>query len=323
MKRNGLIWRGGKRVLLFRDAIKGLLMTPIVKYKPQWHAKLESRRQKSDLIRKPDIINPIYFNEKMLYLKYFLYNKSPLVAKCYNKFEVRDYLIEKGCGDNLNELYGAWDTIDEIPWDSLPEEYVIKVANGYSGHVFKRSGQPFSKKEAARRLKNAMYSSSHCFKISGDLFAYGTKQKIICEKILRSSLGYVSPEDYKFYCFHGEPLYLQIMWNRYGVLDGLFCDAMYDINLNERFDLAAESMETPSSDIIPICFSDMVKLAKKLSSDFPFVRVDFYVENDHPIFGELTFTPFYAQTVKSMNEMGELIRLDNIEYYKHLLGVKC
>ena len=35
----------------------------------------------------------------------------------------------------------------------------------------------------------------------------------------------------------------------------------------------------------------MLEYARKLSSDFKFVRVDFYVVNDELFLGELTFTP--------------------------------
>ena len=41
----------------------------------------------------------------------------------------------------------------------------------------------------------------------------------------------------------------------------------------------------------PVCLDKMLDLAKKLSKDIPFVRVDFYVIYDKIYFGELTFYP--------------------------------
>ena len=63
----------------------------------------------------------------------------------------------------------------------------------------------------------------------------------------------------------------------------------------------------------------MKDLAAKLSEDFPFVRVDFYVENGRPIFGELTFTPYHAQTEQSMIELGALIDMTRMSEYMERL----
>ncbi|MBE6085655.1 MAG: hypothetical protein E7203_09455 [Selenomonas ruminantium] len=299
---------------------KALYWKERIEKEPQKHAEFEMKRTKQDLIRPVDINDPIFFNEKMLWLKYFLYNKSPLVAKCYNKFEVRKYIQSKGLGDILNDLYGAWDNVRDIEWDKLPEEYVMKVSNGWAGHIFKRKNKTFDINNAKKQLVNSMERTDYMFYLSGDLFANKTEQKIVCERLLHSNYGYEFPEDYKFYCFHGKPLYLETMKNRKvdGDSSGGYEVMFLDIDLNDRCELEKGTQAGMFNK--PKCYEKMVDIARKLSEDFPFVRVDLYVESDRPIFGELTFTPNHEQTRESLVELGRLIDLSDMGKYKSLLN---
>ncbi len=302
--------------------ISGYYWLKVLEHDTLKHANHEAKRQKFKLLRPLNIDEPIYFSEKLFWLKYNVYNKSPLIAQCYNKFEVRKYVEKKGLGHILNELYGCWDSINDIPWESLPEEYVMKVTNGYAGHVFKMKGQVFNEKEAAALLLKTKKRMRYLYKISGDLFVAETEQKIICERLLHSNLGYTAPEDYKIYCFNGKPLYVEFMKNRFGdkVNGGTqseYDEVFVDMNLNDRHELEGEAY--PGTFEPPSCYQEMIEIAKILSEDFPFVRVDLYVENEQPIFGELTFTPFHAQTKQSEIELGEALDLTTIAEYKHLI----
>lgn len=289
------------------DRVRAEYWGRIIEKNPQHHAAHEYKRQKQLMLRPVNIENPIYFSEKMLWLKYNLYNKSSLVAQCYNKYEVRNYIKSKGLECILNELYGAWDNIEDIPWEHLPDEFVMKISNGYAGHVFKRKNILFNIEKAKKTLKNTMNKYSYYYKITGDLFVGGTKQKIICERLLHSNYGYTAPEDYKFYCFNGIPRYVEFLSNRHGSSDYSYKEVFVDIELNDRHDLEAEA--TPGTFTAPNCYQEMLRIAKILSEDFPFVRVDLYVENDKPIFGELTFTPTHFQTEISEIELGKMLKL--------------
>lgn len=283
---------------------------------PQHHAEYEMERQKQTVLRPVDIKDPKYFNEKMLWLKYFLYNDSPLVAQCYNKYEVRKYIESKGLPHILNELYGAWDSVDEIDWEGLPEEYVMKVSNGYAGHVFKKKGRIFSIIDAKKQLSSTLEKYDYHYYLTGDLFTGATKQKIICERILHSSFGYDSPEDYKFHCFNGVPMYLDFLADR-NSREG-YKEFFMDLDLNDRSEYEGEAK--PGTIEAPVCYSEMIEIARILSEDFPYVRVDLYVEAGKPVFGELTFTPMYWQTEKSLVEFGELLKLDDIDKYRKILS---
>lgn len=259
---------------------------------------------------------PRYFNEKLLWLKYYFFNKCDLCAACYDKFLVREYVKHCGCGYILNELYGVWDKVSDIPWDSLPEEYVIKKTNGCQGHVFKRKDSPFDKEAAIKLLSNRASSKRQVFLSSGDIFATKMPQRYICEKLLVSELGYSSPEDFKFYCFNGEPQFLLYIFDRNGIV---YREAFKHVDLSdasEYFD-TAENFEITK----PSCYDEMLEICRKLSAPFPFVRVDLYVQNGHPVFGELTFTPAGALVLyhvfdkngkinyPALEEMGRLLKL--------------
>ncbi len=285
---------------------------------PEKHAKHEMKRQKQVLKRSVNLKEPKYFNEKMLWLKYYLYNDSPLVAQCYNKYEVRKYINSKGLGNILNELYGVWDNTSEIKWEELPEEYIMKISNGYAGHVFKRKGGEFDPIEAKNKLDSTRRKYGYFYYITGDLFAGKTKQKIICEKLLHSDYGYAAPEDYKFHCFNGKPMFLETMKDRNYTKEYAYKELFLDLNLNDRYDLEGEA--SPGKFDPPKCFDQMIEIAKILSEDFPYVRVDMYVENNKPIFGELTFTPYFNQTENSLTELGDLLDLTDVEKYKPILS---
>ena len=68
-----------------------------------------------------NIKNPKLYNERLMWLKLYYYNKNPLVTECADKYRVRNYVERCGLSKSLNELYGVWDNADDIPWDSLPE----------------------------------------------------------------------------------------------------------------------------------------------------------------------------------------------------------
>ena len=158
------------------------------------------------------------------------------------------------------------------------------------------------------------------FKITGDLFAYKTKPVFVCEKFIKADKSDAFPSDYKFHCFHGKPMFLEYIYDRdYSNKDKFFSSAFIDIiNMTDRYDLEGEA--SPCSNIVlPRSFDLMIKYAEILSLDFPYVRVDFYEENDLPVFGELTFTPFHLQTKTSLIELGDLIHLEKIDKYRKIL----
>lgn len=272
-----------------------------------------------------NLSNPKYFNEKLLWLKYYKYNNDPIVAKCCNKYLVRQYVEEHGYGDILNTLYGVWDRPEDIPWEKLPEKYILKDSNGSGHHVRKQAGEVIDGKQTVRFLKRFNYTEKIACEASGDLFANNTKQYYICEKFLDNSAGSSSIADYKFYCFDGTPRFLLYIWDRKSQTDfkEVFkrIDWDNDCELIDQSDYFEHAMNSPLP--LPKSYHRMLEIAKNLSEGFPFVRVDLYDQDGKVVFGEMTFVPAAGHVLyhvykedlslntQCLEEMGDLIKIDN------------
>lgn len=291
---------------------------------PRWHC--DYLRRKSTLCgygyyprtKKNDLNNPTLLDDKLLWLKYYKYNNDELVAKCYDKYLVREYVEECGCGHILNQIYGVWDDVNKIPFSDLPDEYVLKKTNSYGDHVFKYKNEAIDIKKAVLTLSNNERMRIKLFTATGDLFATRNKQLYICEKMLGSELGYKRPEDYKFYCFNGEPKYLAIMWDRKSGSEYHETFKKVDFSDQSNYWYGAKPAEIQK----PICYNEMLEICRKLSAPFPFVRVDLYEQNSRPVFGELTFTPAGGQILYHVFDDDMNINYEALEIMGKQLDLK-
>lgn len=234
--------------------------------------------------RKLNLNKPKRFTEKIQWYK--LYYRNPLMHKCVDKYDVREYVKSKGLNKILNEMYGIYDKPEDIDYDKLPNKFVIKTTAGSGGqNVFVcHNKEKLDKKEILQKLK--YWQKLNPKKHFGREWAYqGLKNRIIVEKYIESdSNGLV---DYKFFCFNGKVEYVYVISDR--VLGkstklGIYNDAY------EKID-AYRCDEGRQLDCFPIpkSFENMKKYASILSKDFPHARVDFYESNNEVIFGEITF----------------------------------
>lgn len=233
--------------------------------------------------KKLDLKNPKTFNEKLQWLK--LYDRNPLYTQLVDKYEVRKY-VEKVLGSEyLVPLFGIYNSFEEIDFDALPNEFVLKPTHT-SGDIFicrDKSKIDFEKlkKEVNRWLKREYYWLHREWPYKN------INPRIICEKYMVDESG-TELKDYKFMCFNGEPRCLFVCSNRYSK-EGLNVD-FYDLDWNP---MPFERHYKRSGKLIPKpkTFDQMVQFSKVLSKNIPFVRVDFYEVNGHLYFGELTFYP--------------------------------
>lgn len=236
--------------------------------------------------RKLDLKNPKRYTEKLQYYK--LYHRNPIMRECVDKYEVRDYVKSKGLGDILNDIYGVYESPNEISFDDLPDSFVLKDTLGGGGNsVIIVSDK---NKEDLSTLKKKMSNWTSGKKIRKDPgreWVYdGQKHRIIAEKTLESSddAGLV---DYKFFCFDGKVKYIYVIADR--KLGGEAKLAIYDNKFNKLNCYRKDEIKLERRMKKPKCFDEMIKYAEVLSADFPHVRVDFYDCNDSVVFGELTF----------------------------------
>lgn len=237
--------------------------------------------------RKLNLQNPVRYTEKLQWYK--LYHRDPLMAQCADKWEVRGFIEKKGLADILNDCYGVYDSEDDINFDVLPNQFVIKSTNGASGigiEICKDKSQidvPKLKKELHKWLIPQKNGGGR------EWVYYQYKPRLIIEKYLAPGKGENSLVDYKFFCFQGEPYCLYVMNERFsegGVRQNIM-DLDYKVMPYRREKIRPIRTELKK----PRNFEQMVEMAKTLSKDFPYVRVDFYDIDGRIYFGEMTFFP--------------------------------
>jgi hypothetical protein len=232
--------------------------------------------------KKLDLQNPITFNEKLQWLK--LYDRNPSYTQMVDKYEVRKYISRLIGNDYLIPLLGVYDKFDEINFDELPSQFVLKCTHDSGGSVICTDKAKFDIKKAKKKINKFLKRN---FYYQGREWCYkNVKPRIICEKYMVDESG-TELKDYKFMCFNGKAKCLFVCLNRN--LGGLNVD-FYDMNWNR---MPFERHYPSSNKIIkkPINFNMMVAFAEKISKDMPFARIDFYEVNGRLYFGEITFYP--------------------------------
>lgn len=234
--------------------------------------------------KKLNLKSPKTFNEKLMFLKLYIYRNDSDVIRCSDKYEVRGYVKEHGLENILNEVYGVYDNSNEIEWDRLPSKFVLKCTHGCQYNILCTDKSKLNIKKTNRILNKWLkdkygynYSELHYLKI---------KPRIICEKFLETKSG--KPiEDYKVYCFNGKAKIILVCTNRNGKESN---KNFYDINWN-KLDLRKDTVESDTIIQRPERLEDLIKYAEILTAPFPFTRADFYIIENKIYFGELTFTP--------------------------------
>lgn len=238
--------------------------------------------------RKLNLKNPQRFTEKLQWYK--LYYKNPLMVQCVDKYDVREYVKSKGLGDILIPCYGVYDSPDEIGWDKLPNQFVMKDTLGGGGV----SVVIVKDKKAANldelKQKAAEWVAIDAHKKGGFRewpYYSGKKHRIIIEKYIESDMSSGGLIDYKFFCFDGKPTWIYVMADRElgnGVGVGI-----YDSNF-EKQDVVRND-EKPLERLVkqPVSFELMKDISARLSENFPEARIDLYEVKGEVKFGEITF----------------------------------
>lgn len=231
--------------------------------------------------RKINISNPITFTDKinwmMSHLDYRQY--APLA----DKYEVRKYIKAKGYERYLNQVYGVYSIESEIDFEKLPSSFVLKPTHGSSMVLICRDKSKMDLDKVRKTCKH--WLKTNYSKLEHEMNYADIPHRIVCEKLLQDESGKV-PLDFKIFCFHGQPKYIAVDFDRFGN----HTRGIYDTNWNlTRFAWGAPFDPKPLA--IPARLEDMISFAKDISNEHDFVRVDLYQVDEKIIFGELTFTP--------------------------------
>lgn len=226
---------------------------------------------------------PKTFNEKLQWLK--LYDRNPLYSMMVDKYEAKEYAANKIDSKYIvPALGGPWDSFEEIEFDKLPDEFVLKTTHDCGGVVICKNKAEFDKSYAKRFIDRHLQRNYY---LTCREWPYkNVKPKIFAEKYL-SDIDSGELRDYKFFCFDGVPKLMFIASERQSKDQETKFD-FYDMEFNH---LPIMNGHPNSASVIecPVNFEKMKELASELSKGIPHLRVDFYESNGKLYLGELTF----------------------------------
>ncbi len=243
----------------------------------------ESYLKKKYMIRfgkKLDLENPQTYNEKLQWLKILV--RNPSYCKMVDKNESNKAVAEIIGEEYIFPTLGVWERFDEIDFDSLPDQFVLKCSHDSGGIAICKDKNSFNKLQAKKKLEKSL---SQNYYWHGREWPYKSiKPRILAEKYMEDESGY-ELKDYKIFCFHGEPKMIQVDYDRFiGHKRNLY-------TVDWQYIEASIQYPTDPNRIIqrPQALDEMLSLAKRLSKGFVHVRTDFYCINEKVYFGEMTF----------------------------------
>jgi hypothetical protein len=239
---------------------------------------------RAKLGRKLNLRSPKRYTEKLQWYK--MNYHDPLLTSCADKYEVRKYIQSKGLQNTLVDLYAVYDNPHQINLDGLPEKFVIKTTNGSGTNILCREKLSVDLNKIRYNLANWLRRDNYAV---GREWSYkDIKPRIIIEEFLEDpDNAFSGINDYKFLCFNGNPKYVILDVDRH--VDHR--RNIYDIDWN-YIDVSTDCANFGDVVPKPEGYEEMLNIAKILSEDFPFVRVDLYYVNKKVYFGELTFYPW-------------------------------
>ncbi len=234
-------------------------------------------------LRRPDFERPTNLSE---YIMSGIYHKrNDAFAPLADKVAVKEYVASKGLGHIVPKLLGVWSAAGDIDFDALPQKFALKVNHGCGYNVFCLDPATFDRRKAARKLdrwakRRFSFVETHYSLIEPKIFA---------EEFLDDAGNH--PVDYRIHCFNGEPAVIDCTICENNDQSARFPHYIFDADWNYMPHYSKRPYDDPERLPKPENFDEMMRIARLLSEDFEFVRVDLYNFDGRIYFGELTFTP--------------------------------
>lgn len=230
-----------------------------------------------------DLKNPKTFTEKLQWLK--LYNRKSEFTTMVDKYAVKKYVADIVGDEYIIPTLGVWDNFDEINFDNLPNQFVLKTTHGGGGGgvVICKDKAIFDKALAKHKLEASLRSD--IYKSLREWPYKNVPKRIIAEEYKEDDSG--SLRDYKVMCFSGEPKLIQVHMDRF---NGAHTQDFYNCNWELLSNYNQKGCVTSGKFVNkPLCLETMLRLSSILSNNLPQLRVDWYVIGSKLYFGEFTF----------------------------------
>lgn len=245
-----------------------------------------SFRYRLRIHRKMNWKDPKTYNEKLNWLK--LHDHRPVYITMADKYEAKKFVAEIIGEQFIIPTIGVWDRAEDIEWDKLPNQFVLKCNHDSGGLVICKDKTKLDKVAAIGKLSKGL--KYNYYKVEREWPYKDMRRRIIAEEYVEPKTGKKDLPDYKFFCFDGKVKFMFIGTDRQTPGEEVkfdFFDADFNyLHVRQGHDHAKT---TPSK---PACFEQMKRAAEALSKGLPHVRVDFYQVDGKVLFGELTLYHF-------------------------------
>ena len=268
-----------------------------------WQARLS----KMILGKTTNFKRPRDLNEKIQWMMF--YSDTSQWTMLADKYRVRRFVEDRIGAEYLVPLLGKWENADDIDFDSLPVQFVMKPNNGsYDTEIVRDKGA--TDIEAIRSRMSKSLENPFGFS-TAEIHYTRIRPCIVAEALLECDTpgGLI---DYKIWCFGGKPHCVFVCANRDNVhhtTDFVY----YDLDWNKHDENISEPYRNNFCCPRPLNLDKMLGLASRLSEGLPQVRVDFYNINGDIYFGEMTLTSNFGMmgyfTQKTLDDMGDLVAL--------------
>jgi len=227
------------------------------------------------------LLRPQTFNQKLFYK--MIYDRRPLLVTFADKLQAREYVRQRIGDDILIELFASTDRPEEIKFDRLPRQFVLKANHG-SGYVHIVKNKLLENETELRSMCHQWLSQAYS-EWNAEWFYKPIPPKIMVESFVDSGNG-EAPFDYKFFVFNGKVLMIEVDSDR-------FTDHRKDLFSPEwkRFDVRYVYPNASRNIPKPAGLEGMMKIAECLGAEVDFVRVDLYETGGKIFFGEMTNAP--------------------------------
>lgn len=228
-----------------------------------------------------DLDHPVTYNEKLQWLK--LHDRKPVYTMLVDKYEVRKHIKNVLGEEYLIPLLGVWENVEEIDFELLPNQFVIKCTHDSKSVIICKDKSCFNYKEARNKLRKAL--NRNLFYWSREWPYKNCKPRVIAEEYIEDSNGELN--DYKFFCFDGKADNVMVVAGRAAGNSKFYhFDKNWNIlHYNRLGRSLPDYFKFPRPDNMDVLFS----VAEKLSEGIPEVRIDLYDVDGKIYFGEYTF----------------------------------
>ena len=252
--------------------------------------------------KKLNLNNPQTFNEKLQWLK--LNDRRDIYTTMVDKYEVKKYIANIIGEEYIIPTLGIYNSFDEIDFNKLPNQFVIKCTHDSGGLVIVKDKNKMNKEEARKKINRCLKNN---FYYNFREWPYkNVKPRIIIEKYIEDKENN-DLLDYKFMCFNGMPKYVYVTVKNDNIFENYYDLSFKKININHGYPRLKSEFKKPQK------LDCMIKICKILSKDIPFVRIDFHYVDGIILFGEITFydwaglKPF--NNIEDDYKLGKMIKL--------------